>query len=404
MIGVLLGALTVLAIALMLLGPAVVLMVASTFNKLIFALAADDDEDAMGFAVLVRNGAIAEGSSPRMVRMGGPGVLDVDENSAAVLEKFGRATRVLGPGYHLLDRYERVRGAVDLRPQLRKTNSKIYTRDGIPIQYDVEIEFRLLGETSEEIQHTPKQQSFFRTWMEPRLMRREFEKLSNYRFSPHAARSAVFPLDVTDTGQMTNWSDAIMRAGMGEIDKALSTHSFDELSLPSTDGALASHMDMSVRRRVQREAESAATAALQKSGAQLISLRFSSFRFDDEEARGILDQYFKNWQAHWQNAARLTREDGRTEAFKVQEDARAEAQLKMLALLADGLNQINTRKANYDFVMMLRLFESLEHMALDTRSYRFIPDEVFGMMQKLSKLEPDIGGTNTPPSLPAPQA
>ena len=193
-----------------------------------------------------------------------------------------------------------------------------------------------------------------------------------------------------------------MRAGLGEIDKALSSHSFDELSLPVADAGLDSRIDMSVRRRVQREAEALAAAAMQRSGAQLISLRFSSFRFDDEEARGILDQYFKDWQSHWSNAARIAREDGKTEAFKKQEDARAQAQLKVLALLADGLNQVQSRKANYDFVLMLRLFESLEHMALD-KNYRFSPEEVFGLMQKLDRIEASVTAADgPPPSLPAP--
>ena len=395
-------ALAVLAVLLMLLGPVLVLMLTSTFSNLVFGVNPDEEADALGIAVLVRNGNIAPESSATMLRMGGPGVLDVDENSAVVLEKFGHFTRAVGPGYYLLERFERVRGAVDLRAQLRKSGSKVYTRDGIPVQYDVEIEFRLLGETVADALYKPKAPNRLWARIEPRLMRRAYAPLSTYRFSPRAAWSAVYPLAVTETGQVTSWSDSIMRAGLGEIDKALSSHSFDELSLPVADAGLDSRIDMSVRRRVQREAEALAAAAMQRSGVQLISLRFSSFRFDDEEARGILDQYFKDWQSHWSNAARIAREDGKTEAFKKQEDARAQAQLKVLALLADGLNQVQSRKANYDFVLMLRLFESLEHMALD-KNYRFSPEEVFGLMQKLDRIEASVTAADgPPPSLPAP--
>ena len=76
--------------------------------------------------------------------------------------------------------------------------------------------------------------------------------------------------------------------------------------------------------------------------------------------------------------------------------------MKVLALLADGLNQVQSRKANYDLVLMLRLFESLEHMALD-KNYRFSPEEVFGLMQKLDRIETSVTASDgPPPSLPAP--
>ncbi len=399
----LLTALAVVAGLLALIGPILVLRLASTFSNLVFSVSADGNSDEVEFALLVRNGAIAPDSPQALVRMGGPGVLDVDENSAVVLEKFGRFSRALGPGYYFLERFERVVGSVDLRPQLRKTGARVYARDGIPIQYDVEIEFRLLGETVEDVQQAPRPKNRLWARIEPRLMRRAYVHLSSYHFSPRAAWSAVFPLAVNDSGQVTSWSDSIMHTGMDEIEKVLSAHSFDELSLPVKNGVLDSRVDMSVRRRVQREAEAMAAAALQRNGAQLIGLRFSSFRFDDEEARGILDQYFKDWQAHWTNAARLAREEGKTEAFKLQEDARAEAQLKMLALMSDGLSQISTRKASYDTVIMLRMFEALEHLALDKNAYRALADEMLSVMQKFNKTESGaVVAVETAPTLPAP--
>ena len=156
MLAMIFTALAVLAVLLMLLGPVLVLMLTSTFSNLVFGVNPDEAADASGIAVLVRNGNIAPESSAVMLRMGGPGVLDVDENSAVVLERFGHFTRAVGPGYYLLERFERVRGAVDLRAQLRKSGSKVYTRDGIPVQYDVEIEFRLLGETVADAPYKPK--------------------------------------------------------------------------------------------------------------------------------------------------------------------------------------------------------------------------------------------------------
>ena len=77
--------------------------------------------------------------------------------------------------------------------------------------------------------------------------------------------------------------------------------------------------EMSIRRRIQRQAESAAATALGNSGAELLALRLSSFRFDSAEAEGIMDQRFENWKTYWSNEALKFRKDGEKEAFKARE-------------------------------------------------------------------------------------
>ena len=133
----------------------VIVMATRTFASALF-----DTKRAAGHAgsslnMKVENGEITEDSSPLLRGMGGPGFLLVDEHSAAVLETFGHFTRVVGGGYKLLERYERVRGAVDLRRHLRKGTSKVYTRDGLPVEYDVEMEFRILPAPSRRSPRLP---------------------------------------------------------------------------------------------------------------------------------------------------------------------------------------------------------------------------------------------------------
>src|SRR5436309_8818997 len=122
----------------------VILVAARAFAAALFDTRRAVGQQSFSPDVMVYNGTISEESSPLLRGMGGPGLLMVDEHSAAALDKFGHFTRVVGGGYHLLQRYECVRGAVDLRRHVRKGTSKAYTRDGIPIAYDVELEFRVL--------------------------------------------------------------------------------------------------------------------------------------------------------------------------------------------------------------------------------------------------------------------
>jgi regulator of protease activity HflC (stomatin/prohibitin superfamily) len=369
----------------------VVLLSGETFGRLLFDAEAYDTRKETKPYVFVQHGVVTEDSSPWLRLMGGKGFdqLWVDEDSVAVLEKFGRFTRVVGRGLHLLNRFERVRGAVDLRPQVRTAATTSYTRDGIPVQFDATFEFRVIAKQAE----SPAQ-------AEPasglaKLLHRHREPLRPYTYVEDAVWKAVYPLPVTnDKGEQTVWADRIAMMASGEIADFISTHTFDELS--TTASGVTTRADMSVRRRIQREAEVAAAKILQNQGAELISLRFSNFKFDEPEAQGVTDQRFEDWRAHWYHEAQRVNAEGRIKAMETHHEVRAETHHKALVLLAETLKEMASRRASAPQVLWLRVMEMLEHMAMDTRAYRSIPLEVFNMMQFLQNVAP-------PPS-PAPPA
>jgi hypothetical protein len=79
-----------------------------------------------------------------ILRIGGPGQINIVDNEVVVTEVNGRFNRVLGPGIHILARFEYVRTALDLREQERKRdNVSFMTKEGIPLTSDVQVTFRL---------------------------------------------------------------------------------------------------------------------------------------------------------------------------------------------------------------------------------------------------------------------
>jgi hypothetical protein len=76
-------------------------------------------------------------------KVGGPGFLAVEHNNAVVTQKLGVLWRILGPGFHTLEAFEKVWDVVDLRPQRRTINVRFMTRDGIPACADAEVVFRI---------------------------------------------------------------------------------------------------------------------------------------------------------------------------------------------------------------------------------------------------------------------
>ncbi len=361
------------------------LMLAGTFNTLLFALHSADGESAGGF-VRVVNGVITPDSSTHAVHMGGPALLLVDEHSAVVLDRFGHYTRAVGVGAHWLGRCERVAGVADLRRQVRTTTSRVYTRDGIPVEYEVELEFRIIGDANvprTAIVRPSAIEKFFERFTEPRT----HQALPHYVFSPDAIRLAMYPLTVLESGEQTRWSDLIVRQGVSEIDAVIASRRFDDICLPDEPDSTEPRLERSVRRRVQREAAAAAEATLARYGAKLLGLRFSSFKFDLPEAQGILDQHFENWQAYWDSQLRLALAEGTSGAIEAEGAARAEAQVPKLTPFLRFLDNIAMTPSGREAMPMLRAIEAMERMALDPRAYRFMPQEVYALLHEMGALD-----------------
>ena len=80
-----------------------------------------------------------------MDKVGGPGYFSVAHDSAIVTGRLGRLRRVLGPGFHQAEPFEKVWDVIDLRPQRRSLHVEFMTTDGIPAYCDAEIRFQVGG-------------------------------------------------------------------------------------------------------------------------------------------------------------------------------------------------------------------------------------------------------------------
>jgi hypothetical protein len=82
-------------------------------------------------------------------RLGGPGMVIIDNGAAVVFERSGRFTQAKGPGLVWTRRFERIAKVIDLRRQVRSQRvEKVMTRDGLSfdveqlhVQFDVAADF-----------------------------------------------------------------------------------------------------------------------------------------------------------------------------------------------------------------------------------------------------------------------
>jgi regulator of protease activity HflC (stomatin/prohibitin superfamily) len=78
-------------------------------------------------------------------RVPGPGVLAVRFGNAVVLERSGRITRILGPGFYLTEPFEHLSSIIDL--SLQSTTRKledVLTKDSVPLQVELTLQYRIM--------------------------------------------------------------------------------------------------------------------------------------------------------------------------------------------------------------------------------------------------------------------
>jgi hypothetical protein len=91
----------------------------------------------------VQAGQVDLDSPPVAHKVGGPAKLSVDLHNVVVTSKLGILHRVLGPGFHDLEAFERLWDVVDLRPQRRTITVDFAARDGIPATCQASIVCRI---------------------------------------------------------------------------------------------------------------------------------------------------------------------------------------------------------------------------------------------------------------------
>ncbi|MGD8464146.1 MAG: SPFH domain-containing protein [Anaerolineae bacterium] len=77
-------------------------------------------------------------------RLGGPGMAVIKPYNAVVFERGGEITRIEGPGAYRTERFEMVKGIVDLRKQwLNFTAENVLTKDNVPLTFHCGVGFQI---------------------------------------------------------------------------------------------------------------------------------------------------------------------------------------------------------------------------------------------------------------------
>jgi hypothetical protein len=217
--------------------------------------------------LVVDEGRIKSNPSDPMILAGGPGILDVKKDSAAVTES-PAGPRVYGPGkYAITDRQEKIKYAVDLRPQSRTDQTDAMTSDGVKIRLPFTVDFQIdaRGNTPSPTQPFP--------------------------FSPTAVLQATYDSTQIAPQGPQGWYERIPAIISGALQDYIATQRLIDLITPTAAVP-------NPRQNLGRQALAGSRAAASRIGAKLNNVSVEPFTIPDENVRREFDGWrTKSWEA-----------------------------------------------------------------------------------------------------------
>ncbi len=246
--------------------------------------------------LVIKESKIATGN-PVIRKIGGPCGLVLYNDSAVVLERAGKLTRVFRGSSQppftgllpapRLEPFEKVWDIIDLRPQRWEFKVSAITHDGIPISYKADVRFQV-GDKQEDIFKAATCKWIREAW----------------RSEPDRVMTWIKLVVIGDTE--------------GTLRSILARYTLDELIKPECRAAVREELENSLRQSTTRL------------GAKILSVALG-----DIELQGkILQQWIDTWQAERAREVEKTIAEGQAMGDRIAMQARADIRTFMLVQTA----------------------------------------------------------------------
>lgn len=271
----------------------------------------------------------------------------VHSHQALAIDKGGSFQRAAGPGFVTLTPKESVRTVVDLRPHVRMQAIKANTRDGIPLETNVFVTFRVrqnpLNVTEPGIQYPYDRDAIFLVSYANTIARAEEVRPWTEQVCPRAV-----DLVTTELSRLT--LDDLFRVA-------------DPLVVPLTD------MELRIMSQLAGQME--------RLGIEVMNVALSNPELRQE----VVDQRFRNWQARWLREIDVRRGKGNAEAMRLLKQVRARVQIEIIQRIVENIEAMRrTETADLADIVMLRMIEVLESAMSDTSVLALVPENIMGVM------------------------
>jgi len=182
------------------------------------------------------------------------------------LTKGAEFARSAGPGFVMLYRKEKIASVLDLRKHMRTQRVKAITRDGIPVETNFYVTFRVR-----------QTQNF------------QADNRLQHPYDKEAIFALIYAISIDDKDQLRSWKERVCPQAAALLVDEFSKYTLDDLF--KADDAGLEVLDK-IKQNVIRVLEPKA----EKEGIDVLEIGFEQFILPEQVAL----QRIKNWQADWQ--------------------------------------------------------------------------------------------------------
>jgi hypothetical protein len=312
--------------------------------------------------LMVQEGKVNSELNPpesMIVREGGPGNLIVRKDSAVVLECAGRLTRVEGPGFSPLGRFERIYDIIDLRPRRWQYAVEGMSKEGIPVTCETDIVFEI-----DRGQQVPTEDMPF-PMDEDAVFGASMSKWLREKSRP-------------EDQQTMDWKGLIVLAqAAGSLRAILARYPLDRLIAPEREGQ--TKKPGHPRQAIRRELEHALIAFAPRVGARILKVELGQIRVDD----AVTQQWIDSWRASWSwwGAEYLAAADAKYAAIVGK--AKSEAIAARIQETANILYNLACQgRSAFVRGAMIQLHLVLRNIGADSLALTYLPAEATKLLQE----------------------
>jgi len=295
-----------------------------------------------------------------IVKAGGPGNMVIRKDSAVLLERAGKLTKVEGPGFPHLERFERVHDILDLRPRRWQFAVNGMSKEGIPVTCDTDIVFEIYRghqKPTEEIPFPMDEHSVFQA---------STSKWMREKNRPEGQ-------------QMLDWRGLIVISQTeGNLRSILAHYPLDRLIAPENRDPTQAQEHP--RREIRRQLHEALTAFAHRVGARIIKVELGQIKVEDE----VTQQWIETWRASWNywGVEYLAAADARY--AEIVGEAKSEAIARRIRDTANILYNLARRGGPSAFVRgaMIELHLALRNIGSDSLALTYLPAAATKLLQE----------------------
>jgi regulator of protease activity HflC (stomatin/prohibitin superfamily) len=312
--------------------------------------------------IIVKNGEIEKKDkwpawSAR--NLGGPLTLIVFDGNALYLERGNRFSRVVGPGEKIpfLEWYETIKYVVDLHPKVKTDKFDVWTKDGIKIKMEVQIECRI-GDPSK---NDPANGVIYP--YDPVAIKKAVERFSLRWPNRQEGEPSEF-----------TWIDAAWGQVTGIVPGYIGSRTLDDLFIADRkSGQILSPESIG-------EVKVKLNSATQAFGVFITDFQILKVDMPTEVYAHQKDQ----WKTERQSLVTII--EGQTKAFHIRsrEKARADAQRDLIISIADGLKK--NKSGQYTEPLLLSLSGILDNSLRDPLMRAYLANSTLETLEKIKTM------------------